>query len=255
MKIISYNLRVPSDSDGVNQFQNRAGLILQKIDDEKPDIIGFQEANPEPMMFFKRHLSEYNIIFSSRTEDFRGEGLAIAYRKDCMELHTIDRFWLSPTPRAVASRYEGQSSCPRICQVALLQNLQTGNLFRVYNIHLDHVGVYAQNEGIKQVLRQIRLDYTQTPYPLFLLGDFNTTPDSEVNRLCDNHTELPLVDLTAGIPGTFHGYRGDARCSKIDYIYSDTKTAQRPHAAAPWKDCNLGVYLSDHFPVCLDIDL
>ena len=44
LKIASYNLRcIWTKGDGVNCFLHRAGMVLDKINAEKPDVICFQE--------------------------------------------------------------------------------------------------------------------------------------------------------------------------------------------------------------------
>ena len=43
MKVVTFNIRCDYGQDGLNEFANRKELILRKINQEKPDIIGFQE--------------------------------------------------------------------------------------------------------------------------------------------------------------------------------------------------------------------
>ena len=46
MKVVTFNIRCDYGQDGLNEFANRKELILGKINQEKPDIIGFQEVLP-----------------------------------------------------------------------------------------------------------------------------------------------------------------------------------------------------------------
>ena len=39
IKIVSFNLRSQYTGDGINAFVHRAGLIYEKIKQEKPDIV------------------------------------------------------------------------------------------------------------------------------------------------------------------------------------------------------------------------
>ena len=50
----------------------------------------------------------------------------------------MQSYWLSETPYVPASRYAEQSICPRICNEALFEDLETGKVFRIVNTHLDH---------------------------------------------------------------------------------------------------------------------
>ena len=43
MKLLTYNIRNESACDGVNAFHNRRGYVIDQLENEKPDIIGFQE--------------------------------------------------------------------------------------------------------------------------------------------------------------------------------------------------------------------
>ena len=44
LKVMSFNLRVEAQIDGINNLINRKGKILDVIATEAPDLIGFQEA-------------------------------------------------------------------------------------------------------------------------------------------------------------------------------------------------------------------
>lgn len=261
ISIVSYNLRCIWDKyDGINSFINRAGTVLEKIDKTKPDIICFQECIRKQCDFFRKYLSDYTIIYNQRKADYSGEGLAVALKKDVIELYGLDVFWLSDTPRVPGSRFEIQSECPRICQSLTVYDRRQSKMLKVYNVHLDHVSDEARLLGIKQLLNYA-VNREETSMPLFILGDFNALPGSKTIEYCDNFDALPIVDLTRETGGTFHAFgnvENDpayATPIKIDYIYADKETAQKPHSVELWKDENNGIYLSDHYPVSLKIEL
>ncbi|MBO5670474.1 MAG: endonuclease/exonuclease/phosphatase family protein [Clostridia bacterium] len=255
LKIVSFNLRCVWDGDGVNCFPNRAAGILLKIWAEKPDVIGFQEGTEENVAFLRENLKGYDIIYNQRDADFGGEGLAVAVRTETVTLLGVDFFWLSETPDVPGSRYAIQSDCPRICQCLLLKKNDTKQLFRVYNNHLDHVSDSARILGIKQVMERVAADSTKFgTVPGFILGDFNAEPGSETIEYCDNYKPYPIKDLTAGMEGTFHDFGRLEEPVKIDFIYTDVKTAEKPYTVTRWMDERCGVYLSDHYPVCLEIE-
>ena len=256
LKIVSFNLRCVWNGDGVNCFPNRAAGILLKIWAEKPDVIGFQEGTEENMAFLRENLKGYDIIYNQRNADFGGEGLAVAVRTETVTLLGVDFFWLSETPDVPGSRYAIQSDCPRICQCLLLKKNDTKQLFRVYNNHLDHISDSARILGIKQVMERVAQDSTKFgTVPGFILGDFNAEPGSETIEYCDNYKPYPIKDLTAGMEGTFHDFGRLEQPVKIDFIYTDVKTAEKPYTVTRWTDERCGVYLSDHYPVCLEIEV
>ena len=53
MKLLTYNIRNESACDGVNAFHNRRGYVIDQLETEKPDIIGFQEIT-QPMYPYSR---------------------------------------------------------------------------------------------------------------------------------------------------------------------------------------------------------
>lgn len=252
IKIVSFNLRCAWDDDGINCFLNRAGRIIDKINTEKPEVIGFQEATDKNIKFLKSALCDYDIFFNQRDKNFGGEGLAIAIRRDSVTLLALDFFWLSETPYTPGSRYAIQSPCPRVSQTAILKTADN-KLFRVYNNHLDHESDEARILGIKQVMERVALDKSRIDLPFFILGDFNAFPDSETIAFCNTYADPKLVDITSHIECSFHAY--GTYSSKIDYIYTDVETAKAVKAVEPWTDEREGVYLSDHYPICAELEI
>ncbi|WP_135555829.1 endonuclease/exonuclease/phosphatase family protein [Paenibacillus cymbidii] len=256
MYIVTFNLRGSWAGDGINAFRHRAGEILDKIDQEAPDIMAFQEVSPHIRQYLERHLPEYNFVGHGRNADLGGEALAIAVRKSTTVLLSSSVFWLSPTPKVPGSRFADQSECPRIVVSALLADKQSGLKLYVYNVHLDHIGEGARVAGIKQLMEQIDSDRQFLKAPTFVLGDFNADPDSATIRYCKS---LGFADLAPAGEATFHNFgRGDGddgRFVKIDYIFADAAARQYKSEGFLWTDCSDGIYLSDHYPVAAKVDL
>ncbi len=248
-QIVTFNLRYLWDKDGVNSFVHRSGLILEKISGEKPDVICFQEAVDKNMEFLSRNLNDYYFMHAHRSAEYSGEGVAIAYRKERFNLFSLDSFWLSDTPEVAGSRIEGQSSCPRICQCALLQEKSSGELFRVVNVHLDYGNPEVEAKEMAQIIAYLNEKNAIVDVPFFVLGDFNSEPDSKAIALCNNSKSPKMIDLTDKIESTFHGFGTKCSDCKIDYIFTDEKTAEIPHTVERWEECLNGIYLSDHYPI------
>ena len=111
MKFVTFNIRCDFGQDGANNFIYRRPLILEKIRQEKPDIIGFQEVLPHVAAWLKENLTEYYIAGCGREKDLTGEAMIIAYRKERFQSVSLETFWLSPTPYVPGSRYPVQSMC------------------------------------------------------------------------------------------------------------------------------------------------
>lgn len=254
MKIVTFNLKcVWHDSEG-RGFDRRADAVLRKIHSADPDVIAFQEGTLEIINSVREGLPEYDIVFAQRDSDLGGEGLATAYCRGAFELLTLDRFWLSPQPDVPGSKFKNQSHCPRICQCSLLRRKSDGFLFRVYNVHLDHKSEEACRLGIEVVLKRIEKDRKSLSLPLFLLGDYNMTPDSDVVRRCSDG-DSDLVDLTGGATGTYHDFGRENPPLKIDYIFSDKTTAEKLQSVQLWTEEENGLTLSDHYPVEAVLDI
>lgn len=261
ISIVSFNLRCVynGDIDGVNSFVHRSGMILDKISKEMPDVICFQECMVPHGDFLRSHLNGYTFVFNQRNADYSGEGLAFAFKTGALELYGLDTFWLSETPRVAGSRFARQSECPRICQCIMLRDLRNGKIFRVYNTHLDHISDEARILGIRQILDYAHEKQQEQELPMFLLGDFNALPDSETIDYCDNFEKLPIYDLTRNSGGTWHDFGRllgeEDKSMKIDYIYVDEATSHKTNNFELWRENFNGIYLSDHYPVCLKIEL
>ena len=265
LKIVSFNIRTlySHPLDGVNSFIHRSGMILEKIRKEAPHVICFQEISDPIRAFLRNYLQDYIILGHGRNEDLTGEGLSIAYRKDTMELLGFESFWLSPTPYVPASRYEIQSEYPRICPHAVLKHKDMDKPISLYNIHLDHISDEARIAGIHQITEMAKEYKEKIDCPTFIMGDFNAKPDTETITYLKEYNCGEYVDLSGGIEFTYHGFRDSATPDsgyvkepcKIDYIFVDRETSKKPHSVTLWDDKVNGILLSDHYPVCLEIEM
>jgi endonuclease/exonuclease/phosphatase family metal-dependent hydrolase len=247
MNIVTYNLRFVYTKDGINSFIHRAGLILDTIRKEQPDIICFQEATDAIADFLRSCLSPaYTILLTQREEGLTGEGLAVAYRPEAVTLYGLEVFWLSPTPQVVASKFPGQSKHSRICQNLLFKDERSGRPFRLYNLHLEEVSEDARVKQMELVLER----QSKETVPTILLGDFNSRSDGQVAPLCKSKG---LADVTAHITHSFHGFGKWEQGIKLDYIFADPETAQTISNVHIWDACLNGIYLSDHYPIAMEL--
>jgi endonuclease/exonuclease/phosphatase family metal-dependent hydrolase len=253
IKIVSFNLRCVWIGDGINSFIFRAGMIYDKIMREIPDMIAFQEVTANHLDLLKRMLPEYVFCGQFRNQDYTGEGLFTAIRKDAWDVIAYEAFWISPTPYVAGSRFEGQSNCPRICIVTQIRHKHTGKMLRLYNIHLDHISDTARIEGIKCVMAKVKEFNERQPLPSMIMGDYNAIPDSETIRFCNEHKDPVIKDVSSALTVTYHGFGTDSQ--KIDYIYVTEEMADAVLETQIWDTKYNGIYLSDHYPVCADVDL
>ena len=247
LKVMTFNLRMDTDADGINYFPNREPRVLEVIRTEKPDLIGFQEATDYIRGFLKTNLSDdYTVIGCGREKNYRGEACCIAFRKNCFELISFDTHFLSTAPNAPGSIYAGsdQSKCPRLYVHAELSHEEMEQPIHFFNTHLDHRGAQARVLGMAQILQHLS---SVKGYSI-LTGDMNAHPDTECIGLTSALKAKTLQDATVGIERTFHNFgRADDRIVKIDYIFTDGE----PKEAYAVEDVPVeGVYVSDHYPIC-----
>ena len=254
MKVVTFNIRCDYCQDGLNEFANRKELILRKINQEKPDIIGFQEVLPHVAKWLKENLNEYYVIGCGRGANLRDEQMSIAYRRDRINLISMKTWWLSQTPDVPGSRYKEQSSCPRTATEAVFEDIKNDKVFRFINTHLDHIGAQAREKGLTQIINQLKQEHFWKDIPVILCGDFNAEPNAPEMEIISRDSSFN--NLTKDIGITFHGYYkndpNDPPCS-IDYIV--LKGDWQCETVYKWTDEENGIYLSDHYPVCAVINL
>ncbi len=272
MKLVSFNIRTLWNGDGINSFIHRIGLIYEKINQEMPDIIAFQEMQKHHLDVLVKLFPEYEFVGSGRLKSFDGEGLYTAVKREKFDVVEKNVFWLSPTPKVPESRFKEQSIYSRICVDLLLHYKPADKVLRVYNIHLDHLGLGhteppsgdelpegvklgeslgAREDQINLVLETIRSDTEGTDIPVALMGDFNTMPYEDIIKKC---REFPLTDVSEKLEFTFHAFGKPEKNMKIDYIFLSPKLADSASPAEAWIDEKNGIYLSDHYPIATEID-
>ncbi len=250
LKVMTFNLRVDNTGDGINSFTNRFDRVVEVIRKENPDLIGFQEVTDRMRARLRDHLPGYTVQGCGREESYHGESMLIAYRKDGVELISLENLWLSHTPTTPGSTFGGdQSPCPRMFTAARLKHDRVARPFLFINTHLDHWGKTARLLGATQLVQ-----YISAHREYFILtGDFNATPDApEIALITTALATRGTVDATAPLGGTFHNFGRLADPSKIDYIFTD----------APCRDSYIvedipvdGQYYSDHNAVCALLEM
>ena len=258
IKVVTFNIRCDYGQDGENRFEMRRPLITNKIESECQDIICFQEVVPHVAVWLKENLIDYYVAGCGRSKELDNEQMTIAFRKDRMNLIAMETFWLSPDCREPGSRYSMQSDCPRACTEMVLQDMENGKAFRIVNIHLDHLGAEARKLGLKQILQKMDETRIFPGIPVILAGDLNAEPGTDEMKVLEERPDYK--NITQGIGITFHGFLAEETPMQIDYIYlsnpADDETPYKKSAlkcisVEKWVDRENGVWLSDHYPVCV----
>lgn len=245
VKIVSFNVRYPNPFDGINDIKNRVPLIANRIQCEKPDIIGFQEVDDYSESLLAKALPEYLLLGTGPDANLADVGNRIAILKSSVSLLAFDQLWLSPTMRIPGSRFPIQSTCSRMVLWVKVIHRQSGRAFYFMNTHLDHESDEARMLGLDCVLTLAEDLKAIEHLPIFIAGDFNFTPEQLPYTLIEKST---FSDLTDSLNQTFHAFTG-VNFEKADYILGDTAGE---YCASQWYECHDGIYLSDHDAVCIE---
>jgi endonuclease/exonuclease/phosphatase family metal-dependent hydrolase len=181
-----------------------------------------------------------------------GEYAAILYRRERLTVKTSDTFWLSDTPKVVASKSWG-NTIERICTWALFDDGR-GRPFYVYNVHLDHQSQPSRERSVALLLTTIE---ARTPTaPVIVTGDFNSgeknpAAQAMAPRFRDTFRVLHPDDAEVG---TFTGFTfGRTQGEKIDYVF--VEPGVEVVRAEILRTSHDGRYPSDHFPVVATVRL
>jgi endonuclease/exonuclease/phosphatase family metal-dependent hydrolase len=259
-RVMSFNIRYGTASDGANSWRRRKRLVYRIIKRYRPDIIGLQEALRFQIDQIHDAAPGYGEVGVGRDNgDTRGEHAAILYRTDMFRADTSGTFWLSNTPDTPGSCHWGNRHA-RICTWVRLIHRETGRALYVYNTHLDHWSARSRRRGARLLARTIQR--CRGDDPVVVTGDFNAGENSRVVRYLtagdpagpdNDRAPIRLIDTYRArhkdkpFAGTFNWFRGVRGGRKIDFILASANTDVAE--AAIIRDHFDGRYPSDHFPV------
>ena len=252
LRIMSFNIRLPAESDGVDYWETRKPLAVRMLREQQPDVIGLQELVRAQADYLARELPQYAWFGRGREADGGGEHMGVFYRKDRLKVIESGDFWLSDTPDVAGSITWGHPH-PRMVTWALFEQRSDGRRFYLFNTHLPYrdEDEAARLKGAQAIARHLAT--LPDDVPVVLTGDFNTTPDSDAHAvlagtLQDAWTTAPRVE---GIDATFHGFTGKAD-RRIDWIF--VRGAQLESITSVTTRWN-NRYPSDHFPLVATLPL
>ena len=262
----TYNLRNANGEDSVNGdgWGQRVPYLAKLVLFHGFDIFGTQEGLFHQLQDMKILLPGYDYIGIGRDDGKqKGEYSAIFYRKDKFKLLDQGNFWLSDDQTKPNLGWD--AVCIRICTWGKFQEISTGKVFVMFNLHMDHRGTVAREESSKLILKKIQEMPPATP--VILTGDFNVSQFSPSYHLLntsgvlrDSYDKSPLTYDPAG---TFNGFHPEKSASseRIDHIFLTKQFAVLKYGILTDTyriyDGKSGVAHcpSDHFPVMAIVNL
>ncbi len=260
IKAMTFNIRYASPDDGINIWKNRRDWLSACIDFFDVDVFGAQEVIKSQLNDMAQRLPDFDYVGVGRNGGNEGEFCPVFYRKKSFELLDNGTFWLSETPLKVNSK-GWDAALPRIVTWVKLRHLNTNKEFYFFNAHFDHKGVLARLESAK-LLKTMIQKIAKTE--LFLIsGDFNFPPSAEayselINQKGEKLKVLDTKSLAKRVFGpsyTFNGFmlEPDQERERIDYIFSSGNMTILKHHTIDGQRGDK--YISDHFPIVVDVRL
>ena len=241
MKLITFNIRNALAQDGANSWQFRKGFVYEYLLKSDADVICLQEVVPAVKQELSNVLAGvYECVGEGRLVESKeyDEINLVAYQRESFELLEKEHFWLSETPDVAGSRYETQIHWPRTCTHVTLKD--RNGVYDIFATHLDNEDESAREKGLKLIMSR-----AGTKKKTVICGDFNDTPD-HISKWIGGR----FADLTQGLPPTYTEYGKDYK--KIDYVFASKDVVRLSESLCDVQIKN-GLYISDHFPVCVEI--
>lgn len=254
IKAISFNIRMATESDKNNQWALRKASVVDFLKYEEADFIGMQEVLLAQLNELKTGLKSFRSIGVARDDGKeKGEFSPIFYHSKKWKLLDSGTFWLSETPETPSKSWD--AALPRICTWGRFKSKESRKEIVVFNTHFDHVGKDARANSAQLIVDRIA-EMTKFESTL-LLGDFNAEESAQPIL---NITNSPLLDAYAqseiryGEVGTFNAFDySRIPTRRIDYVFNSKDLKVRKYSL----DSSVidGRYLSDHFPVIVQLEL
>ena len=258
IKVMSFNIRTNTSSDtGVNAWDSRKVACVSLIKDQRPDILGVQEAQWKTQWTYLTEQLKgagydgYGLNRTTGAESGTGEVVGILWNTDVVKKIEVGTFWLSETPDKPSKSWG--MSMNRTATWGLFEHIATGQKFFFLNTHLplknDKLDdpETAKKEGMKLIEKKL-LEYYDD-YPLYMTGDFNViSTDPVLDGIRDFMRNARTYASVRDTNPTVNGFGDTSSRKQIDHIYySDYLKAVEYYTIM---DAYNGVtYVSDHYPI------
>ena len=258
LRVMTYNIRLDLESDGVNRWANRRDEFIGQIALMRPAILGLQEVVAGQKADLERALPGYAFLGVARDDGkSAGEFSNVAFDRNVFRMTSNGTFWLSPTPDVPSKGWD--AAYRRIATWAHLVRKSDGKSFLALNTHLDNEGKVARLEGAREIIRWLARNRSAGER-VIVTGDMNSEPGSPpIQELTSNPLELRDTRAITKRPpvgpeGTFNNWvTVAAKAPRIDYVLVGPRLAVERYGVLAWHG-DEGRVASDHFPVVADLD-
>jgi len=246
-KIMSFNVKFDTKK-GKHQWHKRREFCIKMINDKQPDVFGTQEGLLHQMKYLDNKLSDYSYYGVGRNDGVEsGEHISIFYKKELYNLLDKGVFWLSETPNSPSKGWD--AALNRIVTWVKLKDINTNQIFFVFNTHFDHKGKNARIESSKLIIEKIN-EITQIKDHVYIIGDFNGRINNRMFTPIINNSFKNAKEIAKSTDQkksyNSYGRLAGIFSANIDFIFYNQNTAIYYETI----DENYGVkYISDHYPI------
>ena len=262
LRVATYNVHyiIMSQDTGpwsVGDWQRRKGPLDLAFKAVGADVIAFQEMES----FAGRSESAENLtldwlLANNPAYDAAAVGdpakipstQPILYRRDRVSVVDQGWFFFSTTPDVIYSRtFNG--SFPAFASWAAFSEVESGERFRVVNIHTDFRSSSNRTQSIELVAKWVR-PWIEAGETVLVVGDFNVRHGSSTLKILENvGLRFPKVD-----GATYHFNRGLNLFGAIDHI-GLSGAAEPVGEPVVLRQKFDGEWPTDHYPVVLDVTI
>jgi endonuclease/exonuclease/phosphatase family metal-dependent hydrolase len=238
------------------RWEDRRDAVVDMLADADADIMAFQEMetfeggsfNEEnrQLEWIASHFPEYEFAAVGDPREYPSTQ-PIMYRAARFEALEQGFFFFSPNPDEIYSR-SWDGGFPAFCSWARFRDIETGQAFYVYNLHLDHSSRGNRIRAAELVARRINSRKHESE-PVIVAGDFNAPWFFRPVQIVADGSGLEIANTTGS---TFHLRRGINLIPAIDHVLASegfelerTKVLRRRYE---------GAWPSDHYPVLVTIE-
>lgn len=248
--VASYNIRYqnPEDVARGDGWETRRSQVAGLIRFHEFDVFGLQEVTAAQLHDLVTRDDYAHVGVGREDGKEAGEYSPVFWRKSRFALLDSGTFWLSSTPDTVSRGWDALYS--RICTWVKLRDRRTGVAFHFWNTHFDHRGAEARKNSAMLLLARMK-PHLGGREPVILLGDFNSTPDTEAYAIlvAGLGDAMKLSATPAyGPTGSTNGFNYNGKfVHRIDHIFLSPGIKVLKHGTLT--DSSDHRFPSDHFPV------
>ena len=246
LRVMSFNIRVNTESDGENAWSHRRDMVARTIQFHQADLVGLQESYSSMADDLEDRLPDYVRVSNGETLN------PILYRESRLELVSSHVIWLSETPDVESVGWD--ASTTRTAAYAVFRERRTQSELHVFNIHFDQRGELSRVNSAALVASRVK--ELPPEARVLVIGDFNLLADSPALEMLEDGTNLrDAFDVSLaphhGPGGSFKGFK-DSKYSgrRVDHIYVRNLVVKQHGILADHYD---GRQPSDHYPVLAEV--